>query len=46
MEHLEDLVTSGQLRLYASEDVGLRAYAEAVNELQRRFVESGGGTCR
>jgi hypothetical protein len=46
VEYLEDLVTSRRLHLYASEDVGLRAYAEAVNELQRRFVESGGGTCR
>ncbi|MGE5126891.1 MAG: CehA/McbA family metallohydrolase [Betaproteobacteria bacterium] len=46
VEHLQDLVTSGRLRLYASEDVGLRAYAEAVSELQRRFAESGGGTCR
>lgn len=46
VEHLEDLVTSGRLRLWASEDEGLAAYKEAVGELQRRFVESGGGTCR
>jgi cysteine-rich repeat protein len=46
VEHLQDLVTSWRLRLYASEDEGLQAYKEAVAELQRRFVESGGGTCR
>jgi cysteine-rich repeat protein len=46
VEHLQDLVTSRRLRLFASTDEALAAYAEAASELQRRFVESGGVTCR
>jgi cysteine-rich repeat protein len=46
VEDLENLVTSGRLRLTVSRDEALRAYAEAVTELQRRFVESGGESCR
>ena len=34
------------LNLYESEAVALAAYREAASELQRRFVESGGGVCR
>lgn len=44
--HLEDLVRSRRLNLYESEGDTLRAYEEAISELQRRFVESGGGVCR
>jgi cysteine-rich repeat protein len=43
--HLEDLVRSRRLYLYESEKEALAAYAEAVQELQRRFVEAGGGVC-
>jgi hypothetical protein len=46
VEYLADLVTSGQLRLGDSREESLLAYDEAVTELQRRFVESGGQTCR
>jgi hypothetical protein len=46
IEDLEGLVTSGRLRLTDSRDEALRAYGEAVTELQRRFVESGGQACR
>jgi cysteine-rich repeat protein len=46
VEHLQDLVTSRRLRLFDSTDEGLRAYAEAAAELQHRFAESGGVTCR
>jgi cysteine-rich repeat protein len=46
IEDLEDLVTSGRLRLTDSRDEALRAYGEAITELQRRFVESGGQSCR
>jgi hypothetical protein len=46
VEDLEDLVTSGRLRLTDSREEALRAYGEAVTELQRRFVESGGQFCR
>jgi hypothetical protein len=46
VEDLADLVTSGSLRLTDSREEALRAYREAVTELQRRFVESGGQTCR
>jgi cysteine-rich repeat protein len=46
IEDLEDLVTSGRLRLTDSRDEALRAYGEAVTELQRRFAESGGQSCR
>jgi hypothetical protein len=46
IEHLEGLVTSGQLRLTDSRDEALRAYREAITELQRRFTESGGQACR
>jgi hypothetical protein len=46
IEDLEGLVTSGRLRLTDSRDEALRAYAEAVTELQRRFTESGGQFCR
>jgi len=46
IEDLEGLVTSGQLRLTDSRDEALRAYADAVTELQRRFTESGGQSCR
>jgi cysteine-rich repeat protein len=46
VEHLTQLVTSGRLNLYDSEGAALEAYQEAVVELRRRFVESGGGACR
>jgi cysteine-rich repeat protein len=46
VEDLEDLVTSGRLRLTDSREEALRAYGEAVTELQRRFGESGGQFCR
>jgi hypothetical protein len=46
VEDLADLVTSGSLRLTDSREEALRAYREAVTELQRRFVESGGQNCR
>ena len=46
VEHLEGLVTSGRLRLTDSRDEVLRAYREAITELQRRFTESGGLSCR
>jgi hypothetical protein len=42
---LENLVTSGRLRLTESRDEALRAYGEAVAELERRFAESGGQSC-
>jgi cysteine-rich repeat protein len=45
VEDLVDLVTSGRLRLTDSREEALRAYGEAVTELQRRFVESGGQLC-
>jgi hypothetical protein len=45
VEDLESLVTSGRLRLTASREVALAAYGEAVAELERRFAESGGGSC-
>ena len=46
IEDLEGLVTSGRLRLTNGRDEALRAYGEAVTELQRRFAESGGLSCR
>ncbi|HEX9190110.1 MAG TPA: CehA/McbA family metallohydrolase [Vicinamibacteria bacterium] len=46
VEDLTDLVKTGWLRLTDSRDEALRAYDEAVVELQRRFVESGGQACR
>jgi len=46
VEDLEDLVRSGRLRLTDTREEALRAYGEAVTELQRRFVESGGQSCR
>jgi cysteine-rich repeat protein len=46
VEDLEDLVRSGRLRLTDTRDEALRAYGDAVTELQRRFVESGGQSCR
>lgn len=46
VEHLQNLVTSRRLPLFDSTDEALRAYAEAAAELQRRFTESGGVTCR
>jgi cysteine-rich repeat protein len=46
VEDLEDLVRSRRLYLYASAPEALAAYREAIAELQRRFAESGGGTCR
>jgi cysteine-rich repeat protein len=46
VEDLQSLVTTGWLRLGDSRDEALRAYGEAVAELQRRFVESGGQSCR
>jgi hypothetical protein len=46
VEDLEDLVRSGRLRLTDTREEALRAYGEAVTELQRRFVESGGKSCR
>ena len=45
VEHLEDLVVSRRLRLFASEEEGLRAYREAIAELERRFADSGGTSC-
>lgn len=46
LEHLEDLVVTQRLKLWESEEEGLRAYREAIAELQRRFAESGGASCR
>ena len=46
VEHLEELVAIGGLRLFESKDEALGAYREAVTELQRRFAESGGQFCR
>jgi cysteine-rich repeat protein len=46
VEHLQDLVTSRRLRLFDSTDEALRAYAEAAGELERRFTDSGGVSCR
>jgi hypothetical protein len=46
VDHLQDLVRSWRLRLFASEAEGLRAYEEARVELQKRFAEAGGGACR
>jgi len=45
IEHLEELVTTGRLRLFDSKDEAIGAYREAVSELQRRFAESGGQFC-
>jgi len=45
VQHLLDLVATGGVRLWESKDEALRAYEEAVGELQKRFVESGGGDC-
>ena len=46
VEDLQRLVTTGRLRLGDGRDEALGAYGEAVAELQRRFVESGGQSCR
>jgi len=46
VKYLEGLVTSGRLRITDGRDEALRAYADAVTELQRRFTESGGQFCR
>jgi len=46
VEHLQDLVTTRRLRLFDSTEEALRAYGQAVGELQRRFTESGGVACR
>ena len=46
VEHLEDLVTSRRLNLYESAQESLPAYHEAIDELKRRFAESGGQSCR
>jgi hypothetical protein len=45
VQHLQNLVASGGVRLWESEAEARRAYEEAVGELQKRFAESGGGTC-
>ncbi len=46
VEKIEQLVSIRILNLYESEPAALAAYHEAAGELQRRFVESGGGVCR
>jgi cysteine-rich repeat protein len=46
VEDLQRLVTTGWLRIGDGRDEALRAYGEAVAELQRRFTESGGQSCR
>jgi cysteine-rich repeat protein len=46
VEKIEQLVRVRILNLYESEPAALAAYREAAGELQRRFVESGGGVCR
>jgi cysteine-rich repeat protein len=46
VEKIADLVRIRILNLYESEPMALAAYREAASELQRRFVESGGGVCR
>lgn len=46
VEDLAWLVTSNRLRLTQGRDEALRAYGDAVAELQRRFTESGGQDCR
>lgn len=45
VDDLTALVTSGRLRLVEGRDPALQAYGAAAAELQRRFVESGGGVC-
>jgi len=42
VDHLEDLVTTRRLYLYESAQESLSAYHEAIDELKRRFAESGG----
>jgi cysteine-rich repeat protein len=46
VDHLEDLVTTRRLYLYESAPESLSAYHEAIDELRRRFAESGGQGCR
>ncbi len=46
VEHLSQVVMTGQLNLYGSQAAALGAYKEASAELRRRFLESGGVTCR
>jgi cysteine-rich repeat protein len=45
VDHLAGLVMSRRLHLYGSEPEALRAYDEAMGELQRRFADAGGGSC-
>jgi hypothetical protein len=46
VQHLEELVVLERLRLFRSKDEALQAYREAAGELQRRYAESGGQSCR
>jgi hypothetical protein len=46
VEDLAELVRTGRLRLQGGREATLQAYAQAAADLQRRFVESGGETCR
>ncbi len=46
VDHLEDLVTTRRLYLYESAPESISAYHEAIDELKRRFAESGGQLCR
>jgi cysteine-rich repeat protein len=45
LDHLADLVGSGQLYLGDSRSTALSAYGEARGIFEQRFRESGGGTC-
>jgi cysteine-rich repeat protein len=46
IDYLTDLVTSRRLDLGANQAEALTAYDEARAELQKRFTEAGGTTCR
>ena len=45
VDHLEDLVTTRRLNLFDSAQESLSAYHQAIDELKRRFAESGGQRC-
>jgi hypothetical protein len=45
VEDLRSVVVNGDIRLVESEAEALRAYDEAIAELQKRFTESGGTVC-
>jgi cysteine-rich repeat protein len=45
VQDLRAVITGGDIRLGESEAEALRAYDEAIAELQKRFTESGGTVC-